>query len=181
MAAAEADYTAARRLARQAADSRLEQEILYDLSGLEAGHGNYGQALALGEEMLALAGSGATDQRAMARALSRVGNVLTIWPGCRKAARITERALALFTDLGDTGGIADSLDLMGMNYYLAGQPEAAHQYWARSLALFTQLDDRERIASCQTSLGMAVTQFDGLCVQAAPPEECRPAPSGAWY
>ncbi len=170
LAAAEADYTAARRLARQEGDSRLEQEILYDLSGLEAGHGNYGQALALGEEMLALAG--AADPRAQARALSRVGNVLDNLARLPEGMANHQRALALFTDLGDTWGIADSLDLIGMNYYLAGQAEDAHHYWARSLALFTQLDDRERIASCQTSLGMTVTQFDGMCVQAAPPEEC---------
>ena len=172
LAPAEAGYTEARRLARRAGDSALELEILYDLSGLEAGHGNYGQALALGEEMLALAGSDAADPRALARALSRVGNVLDNLARLAGGMANHQRALALFTNLGDTWGIADSLDLIGMNNYLAGDAGAAHEYWARSLALFTELDDRERMASCQTSLGMTVTQFDGICVQAASPEEC---------
>ncbi|HEX6608615.1 MAG TPA: AAA family ATPase [Chloroflexia bacterium] len=172
LAPAEAGYTEARRLARRAGDSALELEILYDLSGLEAGHGNYGQALALGEEMLALAGSDAADPRALARALSRVGNVLDNLARLAGGMANHQRALALFTNLGDTWGIADSLDLIGMNNYLAGDAGAAHEYWARSLALFTELDDRERMASCQTSLGMTVTQFDGMCVQAASPEEC---------
>lgn len=62
------------------------------------------------------------------------------------------RALAIFQQLNDPHGIAETLDLLGMASYLGGDLVQGTQYYEQAVTLFRQLDDRLGLTSSLASL-----------------------------
>ncbi|MDP9374902.1 MAG: AAA family ATPase, partial [Chloroflexota bacterium] len=141
--AARDDYEAALEAARAAGDRRAAWQALLDLGLLWAGRdyartGDYcGRALALAREI--------GDPAILAHSLNRLGNwrVNVEQPG--EALRHHREALAIFDDLGDSHGRAETLDLLAVASYLDGDLARSAAYYERAIPLFEDLGDRQRL------------------------------------
>jgi tetratricopeptide (TPR) repeat protein len=120
---AQAHLEAALAMAQRSGLADVEQATVYDLAGLYASR-DYPAAQRWAERALALAHASG-DRRREGLALNRLGNVLTNLFHFEEGRRLHEDALAIFEGDNDRWGSADSLDLIGMARYLAGEvPEA---------------------------------------------------------
>ena len=153
--------------ARHDADRAAEAEALYSLSGLYASR-DYTRALELADEAVAIARA-MQDHRREALTLNRLGNVLTNTLRFSESRQMHEHAHGIFNRLEDQWGSADSLDLIAMNRYLAGDVPEARSMFQRAAEIFERLDDPERLASSITSRGLYLAVIDGLCGTDAEP------------
>jgi DNA-binding CsgD family transcriptional regulator len=159
----DAAIVAARRWQQPA----IEQAALYGLAGLHASR-DYGAALQFAEQALALARA-TGDRLREGLALNRLGNVLTNLRRFDEGRALHEDALVIFEAERDRWGSADSLDLIGMARYLAGEVIEAREAFGRAAAIFTELGDLERIASAVTTRGLYLAVLDGPCATSEPP------------
>ena len=147
---ARSDFEQALDAARAAQDAVAEWQSLLDLGALWAGH-NYTQtsvylqhayehARALGQPPM------------LARSLNRVGNWHLNVEEPLEALRCHQEALAIFQQLNDLHGIAETLDLLGMASYLGGDLVQGTRYYEQAVTLFRQLDDRVGLTSSLASL-----------------------------
>ncbi len=67
-------------------------------------------------------------------------------------AKLYEKALAIFREIGDRRGTAIALNDLGMCLDDAGEVERAHAAYTEAVAIDRELDDREALASTLTSL-----------------------------
>jgi DNA-binding CsgD family transcriptional regulator len=162
---------AARALARHHGLVEVEQEALDELAGLYASR-DYAVARQMAEEALTLARAGG-DRHREGIALNRLGNVLTNLRRFDEGRRLHEDALAIFNVTGDRWGSADSLDLIGMARFLAGEVPEARAAIGRAAATFAALGDTARLASALTSRGLYLAVLDGPCATDAPPADYR--------
>jgi DNA-binding CsgD family transcriptional regulator/tetratricopeptide (TPR) repeat protein len=166
---AEGHFAAALAQAQELGLVDVELTTLYDLSGLHASR-NYPAARRWAERALALARA-SDDPHQEGRALNRLGNVLTNLLQFSEGRTLHEDALSIFEREGDQWGSADSLDLMGMARYLAGEVPEARQALGRAATLFGELGDRVRVASALTTRGLYLAVLDGPCATNAPPAD----------
>jgi len=158
------------RRARATGDTRAEQYVLSDLAGHYASD-NYETARAYGAAALAVARASG-DARDQALALNRLANILVNQSHFLEGLALHEEAHGIFEQSGDTWGIADALDGIGMAHWLVGDmPEARHCF-DRALDRFRAIGDRERIASCLTSSALYLGVLDGPCRYDVNADDC---------
>jgi DNA-binding CsgD family transcriptional regulator len=151
-----ADYHAAFDLAREAGDHEAAWAAHIHLGTLWAGR-DYAAAGAHWETALALARA-ATQPALIAHSLNHVGSWLMNVGRPLEALAQHHEALAIFEQLGDRAGAAQTLDRLGMASFLGADGAASTRYYERATALFEQLDDRYGLA---TSLVMTMTTRAG--------------------
>jgi DNA-binding CsgD family transcriptional regulator len=147
---ARSDYEHALDAARTAQDAVAEWQSLIDLGALWAGH-DYTQTSAYLQR--AYEHARVMGQPPMlAHSLNRVGNWHLNVEEPLEALRCHQEALAIFQQLNDTHGIAETLDLLGMASYLGGDLVQGTRYYEQAVMLFRQLDDRVGLTSSLASL-----------------------------
>ncbi len=103
----------------------------------------------------------AAPTRAWARALAGAGALAHYQGDYESASRHLEEALAVQRAQGDEEGVADSLNLLGMNAHLRGNYEAAQRLIEESLARYETLGDQWGRANSLLRLGfVAMGQGD---------------------
>lgn len=163
-----ADYEAAVKLARATADARAEWQGLLDLDRIWVGR-DYVRAGAYCQRALDLARALA-EPALLAQTLNRVGNWRTNTADAAwEALPLHEEALSIFEALGDRGGIAATLRLLGMASYRGCDLPRSTAYFERAVAVFRELDDRRGLVF---SLGMlalraGTSEMDSLTSGAA--------------
>jgi DNA-binding CsgD family transcriptional regulator len=147
---ARSDYEQALDAARTAQDAIAEWQSLIDLGALWAER-DYTQTSAFFQR--AYEHARAMGQPPMlARSLNRVGNWHLNVEEPLEALRCHQEALAIFQQLKDSHGIAETLDLLGMASYLGGDLVQGTRYCEQAVTLFRQLDDRVGLTSSLASL-----------------------------
>lgn len=147
---ARSDYEQALDAARAAQDAVAEWQSLIDLGALWAGRDYtqtsaylqraYEHARTMGQPLM------------LARSLNRVGNWHLNVEEPLEALRCHQEALAIFQQLNNSRGIAETLDLLGMASYLGGDLVQGTRYYKQAVMLFRQLDDRVGLTSSLASL-----------------------------
>jgi tetratricopeptide (TPR) repeat protein len=155
---ARADYEAALRLARAAADPLGEARVLGTLAALWGGHKDYDRGLALSREAVAVA-EGAGDSPA-ARSASAEGRLRLGLMELNLARTVASRsdlrrALDLFRAAGDAGGEARALDALAMALLISGELDASIAHGREALPRLARSGNRETEASCLSSLAWA--------------------------
>ncbi|GAC1347484.1 MAG: hypothetical protein NVSMB27_12970 [Ktedonobacteraceae bacterium] len=130
---ARADYEQVLHLARLSNDRDLEWQCLLDLGLLWAGR-DYQQAGVWFRQALELAQTLASPSR-HAHSLNRLGNWLNNVGQAEEGLRMHHQALALFEELQETRGMAETLDLLGVGNGLYGDVVNGVRYYQRSIEL----------------------------------------------
>ncbi len=148
--------------ARAEGDHHAEWQALLDLGTLW-GERDYEQTGRYSRAALELARASG-DEHAVAHSLNRIANWHVNLDEPELALPLHGEALAIFEARGETAGVADTLDLLGMASYLCCNFAASTAYCERAIALFRELDDRPRLASSLTLLGLTGGNPDGSAV-----------------
>lgn len=98
----------------------------------------------------------AGDLAMLARCLNQLGNWHVNLARPADAFRCHQDALAIFDDLEDQRGVAETLDLLGMARYLAGDMAGAAEAYRRAIPLLRALDDRKTLASALVTLALTI-------------------------
>jgi serine/threonine protein kinase/predicted ATPase len=101
------------------------------------------------------AGAGVTARVEVAQALNLQSQASSRLGETGAALRLADRALALTSDLGESGRRvrAESLKSLGMAYHALGKFEQADEFKAQSLATYRELDDLLKVGNLLNSLG----------------------------
>jgi DNA-binding CsgD family transcriptional regulator/tetratricopeptide (TPR) repeat protein len=144
-AQARSDYEQALQLAQTQGDEQLAWQCLIDL-GLLWSERDYQQAGLFFERGRALA-EGLGEPLLRAHSLNRLGNWLVNVGQPEAGLQAHRQALAIFEELQDRPGIAQTRDLLGVASAFAGEPIAAVQHYAEAIALFRSLEDYQGLVS----------------------------------
>lgn len=147
---ARADLETALELAPTGGDVRGEWQALMDLGFLWFAR-DYSRAGAYLERALALARERG-DPLLVAYSLNRVGNWYLNNEEPERALSDHREALALFEQLHEARGIADTTDLLAMTFVLGGDLTQAADYYTRSIELATALGDKPGIITALATL-----------------------------
>ncbi len=147
---AQHDYTQALDAARKMKNRTAEWQSAIDLGFLWAGR-DYTQAETWFRQALILSQS-LDDPALHARSLNRTGNWHLNVEQPHEALRYHREALAIFQQLRDTRGIAETLDLLGMTSYLGGDLIGGTAYYQQAIALFGELGDKPGLTSSLATL-----------------------------
>src|SRR5437763_9847194 len=151
------DYTQALDAARKMNNRVAEWQSAIDLGFLWAGR-DYVQAETWFRQALIL--SQALDDPVLhARSLNRIGNWHLNVEQPHEALRYHREALAIFQQLHDARGIAETLDLLGMTSYLGGDLIGGTAYYQQAIALFDELGNREGLTSSLATLTMRASTY----------------------
>jgi tetratricopeptide (TPR) repeat protein len=93
------------------------------------------------------------DEKAVARALSNLANVLKLQGDYERARSLYEECRAIFRGLGDRTGVAWSLNYQGDVARDQGDSAGAQALYEQGLAIFRELGDRWGIAGTLADLG----------------------------
>ncbi|GAB4424173.1 MAG: hypothetical protein OHK0015_02660 [Chloroflexi bacterium OHK40] len=164
-AAARADYESA--LAMAEASGRIEDEwqALLDLGFLWSSRDSARAGVYL-RRMLDRARQ-LGDPTLLARSLNRFGNWHMNLDRAETARRLHEEALAIFERLGDERGLAETLDLLGVSCFIAGEMSRGAAYFNRALALWQACDDRQGFVHSTIQLAMR-PEYDLEAIAAVP-------------
>lgn len=158
--------------AERAADTAVALEATWTLAGLFASR-DYPVARAHAERALELARA-LGDLSWEARALNRLGNILTNMMHFAEGRALHESALRLVEGSNDAWGSADTLDYIGMARYLTGDARGAREAFGAAAAIFLENGDLERAASALTSRSLYISVLDGACETDVSPSLARP-------
>jgi DNA-binding CsgD family transcriptional regulator len=143
------DYEHALALARDQRDGALEWQCLLDLGFLWAGR-DYIEAGQWFRASLELA-QGLGDATSQARSLNRVGNWLVNTGQVLDGLRAHQEALAIFEQLQDRAGLAETFDLLGMANGIFGDNIQAVEQYDRAILTLRALNDQQGLISSLTS------------------------------
>ena len=149
---ARGDYEQALDAASTAQDGVAEWQSLIDLGALWAER-DYTQTSAFFQRAYEHAREMGQPPM-LARSLNRVGNWHLNVEEPLEALQCHQEALAIFQQLNDPHGIAETLDLLGMASYLGGDLVQGTRYYEQAVTLFRQLDDRVGLTSSLASLAL---------------------------
>jgi tetratricopeptide (TPR) repeat protein len=93
------------------------------------------------------------DQKAVARALSNLANVVKLQGEYDRARSLYVECLSIFRGLGDRTGVAWSLNYQGDVARDHGDSATARTLYEQGLAIFREVDDRWGIAGTLADLG----------------------------
>jgi predicted ATPase/class 3 adenylate cyclase len=139
------DHETTLSLARYSDERQVEWQALLDLGRLWTSRdynqsGNYfKQALDLARQI--------DDPVILAPSLNWTGNWYANAEEPVVASEYHQEALRIFQSTGDQRGLANTHDLLGIAYLLAGDRVASLQHLNPAIAIFRDLDDRTRLAS----------------------------------
>ncbi|MEZ4869373.1 MAG: AAA family ATPase [Caldilineaceae bacterium] len=157
---AHSDLTTALELAQAATDRLGEWQLLLDLGQLWAAH-NYAQTGDYLQQALVLARTRDTQQGAvahqpapLAHTLNRLGNWYLNVGQPQEALRCHQEALAIFQELHNVPGLAQTFDHLGLMVYLGGNPVQGAIYLRQAIAHFQTLQERQSLASSLTTLAI---------------------------
>ncbi|MDQ6830721.1 MAG: tetratricopeptide repeat protein, partial [Gemmatimonadota bacterium] len=139
------DFVAALAAARETGERRDEWVSLHALGMLWAAR-DYERAGEYRRGALEVARA-VGDAPLIARSLNRVGNWHVNREEPHSGIPHHEEALAIFERAEDRRGVAETVDLLGMAYHIAGIQEKAVGLLERSVDLFTALEDRRGLTS----------------------------------
>jgi DNA-binding CsgD family transcriptional regulator/predicted negative regulator of RcsB-dependent stress response len=144
------DYEQALDAAHTAQDGVAEWQSLIDLGSLWAAR-DYTQTSAF--YLRAFEHAREMDQPLMlARSLNRVGNWHMNVGEPLEALQCHQEALAIFQQLHDPRGIAETLDLLGVASLLSGDLMQSAVYNQQAIVLLRELDERQRLISSLMTL-----------------------------
>ncbi len=158
---AQRDYTQALDAARTKHDRAAEWQSAIDLGFLWAQR-DYTRAETWFRQALILAQAledPVLHARLHARSLNRIGNWHLNVEQPQEALRYHREALAIFQQLHDARGIAETLDLLGMTSYLGGDLSGGTAYYQQAIALFEELGNREGLTSSLATLTMCASTY----------------------
>jgi DNA-binding CsgD family transcriptional regulator/tetratricopeptide (TPR) repeat protein len=139
------DYKLALATARQLRDTAAECQGLLDLGFLWTGR-DYTRAGALFDEAVALVRP--VGQAALlATTLNRVGLWHTHAERPLEGLRHHAEALAVYRGEGNQAGQAETLDLLGVTAYMAGDLSLGWRFFEEGIAACRQTGDRQRLAT----------------------------------
>jgi DNA-binding CsgD family transcriptional regulator len=171
-AQARSDYEQALQLAQTQGDEQLAWQCLIDL-GLLWSERDYQQAGLFFERARVLAERlGAPLLRA--HSLNRLGNWLVNVGQPEAGLQAHRQALAIFEELQDRPGMAQTRDLLGVASAFAGEPIAAVQHYAQAIALFRSLEDYQGLVSSLAIRSTLASRGlnEALTIIAWPPAAC---------
>jgi len=116
-----------------------------DRGDVAAAHALFEESLALWREL--------GEQKAVARALSNLANVVALQGHHDRVRSLHAECLSIFRELGDQTGVAWSLNHQGDAARNQGDSAAARALYEQSLAIFRELGDRWGIAGTLADLG----------------------------
>ena len=154
---AQSDYKHALDIARNAHDGAAEWQSIVDLGFLWSER-DYEQAGIYYHQAIELART-LDDPQLEAHSLNRMGNWHLNIEQPLEALRYHREALAIFQELHDQHGIAETLDLLGMTSYLGGDLVQGTVYYEQAIALFRELDDRNGLTSSLATLAVSGPTF----------------------
>jgi DNA-binding CsgD family transcriptional regulator len=148
---AQDDYVAALDAARVARDRGAEWQGLLDLGFLwlardyERAGDFLRQARDLADQM--------EDPARLAQSLNRLGNWYANMDQPRQAQGLHRQALVIFRDLNDQPGIAQTLDLLAVTTFFAGDRQGAITAFEEAATYYRALGDRRGLVSALATLG----------------------------
>jgi tetratricopeptide (TPR) repeat protein len=149
---ARADLEAGLALADAANDTRARAAFVGSLAALWGGHKDYTRGGELAREAVRLAEE-TDDRRVLAEALVQLGLMHMNAGRMRESSDDLERALAIFRDLEDARGRAETLDVLAMVVGIRGHADTAIRHAEEALRQFRALGDRMREPSLLTNVG----------------------------
>jgi len=158
----EATHEVALAAARRARAVVAESALLHRLGELHTDRDEYPRALELFDragEALHSAGDGSDRRRIEAHVLRSRGIVERAVGRVESARRSLGTALAVFTELGDTEGVAHAEHGLGAVHVGEGRLEAAVDSYTRALRLFEASDDVFHQALAECSLALALRRM----------------------
>jgi CHAT domain-containing protein/tetratricopeptide (TPR) repeat protein len=154
------NYSKARASAERGGDSLARLAALNGMGYAEVHLGEKQKALTYAREALGFVQrmeSGvrvsADYRRAEARALNTIGEVHYSLGELRKSVEVFEKALSLWTEVGERSGEALALLNLGYSHSDLGNMRNANEYFGRSLLLWQAVSDTRGAALAQTALG----------------------------
>ena len=100
-----------------------------------------------------------SEQQVEADRLLQQGNQQFQVSQYREALQSWQKALDIFQQIGDRGGVAKSLNNLGNAYYSLGDYRKAIEFYQQSLAIYQEIRDRGGVAKSLGNLGLA---YDSL-------------------
>ncbi len=146
---ADKDLDSALQQARKAGQTRDEWQLLLDLGSLWAAR-DYSRTGEYYREALRLANNMQTKE-SLAHSLNRMGNWFINVEKSDEGIESHLKALAIFKELYDPGGISETLDYLGMSCALRGEMLPAQEYLEQAIELFSQLGDRRGFIASTTT------------------------------
>src|SRR5579859_6072581 len=152
-----ADFEAALRAAQAQADRPAVWQALIDLGCLWAER-DYTQT---GEDFVRAFELARTldDPLMRAHSLNRLGNWRLNMEQPLAARQQHQEALAIFRELADRRGLAETLDLLGMTSYMGSDLQDSTVYYRQAVALFRALDDRPGLVSSLATLALCSANY----------------------
>jgi len=136
---ARADYTTTLEFARASDDTRLEWQALHQLGMLWTGR-DYAQAGSYYQQALELARR-LDDPALIGHSLNRIGNWHANAAEPQEALRLHHEAFAIFEQIADRNGMAETLQLLGTASHLSADTDSSVRYFERATRLYQELDD----------------------------------------
>jgi len=152
-----ATMEAAREAALLDADKQGEWEAVLGL-GMAWVARDYSRAGSYFDRALDLA-RGLGDSTLVAHSLNRVGNWHLNLERPAEAVACHMEALAIFERAGDEGGMAETLDLLGMAWYLGGDMSRSRAYYERALPLLERRRDPYMYVSSLSTLSLCAPVY----------------------
>jgi class 3 adenylate cyclase/tetratricopeptide (TPR) repeat protein len=155
-----ADLEAALALAEGDGDAVGEGRVLASLGALWGGHRDYARALELTRRAIGVL-EPAGDRRALAEARAQLGVMLLNVARMGESLREFQVARALFEAEDDGPGQGRTLQLLGLNRWLAGDIAGAFGFLESALVKLRPVGDRRNEISALVSLGAAHARNGG--------------------
>lgn len=143
--AARDDFQHALDVARASGDARAEWEALIGL-GMAWSERDYARAGDAFQAALVIART-LDDDEMLARSLNRLGNWYSNLEQPAKGIGLHSEALEIFHRLGSDAGAAETLDLLGIARFLAGNLVEGARAYDEAIELFTRLGNRRGLVS----------------------------------
>jgi class 3 adenylate cyclase/tetratricopeptide (TPR) repeat protein len=156
---ARADLEAALALAD--GDPIAQGRLLTTLGALWGGHRDYARGLELTRQAVGLLAAG-DDRRALADARAQLAVMLLNLSQMTESRRELYAVLALFEELDDVDGQGRTLEMLGMNRWLAGDVQGATTALEPALVKLRAVGDRRTEIAALVSLGAVRAWSQGL-------------------
>jgi len=150
---AKTDYDATSEVAHLATNTPMEITALLALGSLWSSRDYqhtsqyYARALELARRL--------EDAPLLAHCLNSLGNWQLNQDEPEQALAYHHEALAIFSQLGNRAGMADTYDLMGISSIMNSQLMAGAEFLAKAIELFKEAGDRQRVASSQATFALS--------------------------
>jgi DNA-binding SARP family transcriptional activator/Flp pilus assembly protein TadD len=151
---AHSDFQQALAQTQAQSDRQSEWQALQDLGFLWTSR-DYAQAGGYFQQALILA-RGLNEPATLAYSLNRIGNWHANIEQPAKGLGFHQEALAIFEALGEHTGRVETLDLLAMACYMAGNMQQSLVYYQQAIALFREMDNRRGLVFSLAMMSMVM-------------------------